>query len=185
MKNIVPLIYLVILLSAIPTSAEMYKWVDENGKVHFTNTVPPAEVDANQVSTSHESVSEPRTESNEMLLDQGNQSLPREQKKSITNYSTNTFRGASQKESPDPRCAEILDEMKNLDEKAGSMTFGELLTYKQRKSALTNEYELRCMSSSAREERQDAREIKNLGRKLDQIQQKQQEIQNTQRGVGY
>lgn len=33
---------LLLALAALPVQAKMYKWVDENGKVHYTDTLPPA-----------------------------------------------------------------------------------------------------------------------------------------------
>lgn len=83
------------------------------------------------------------------------------------------------------RCAEILNELEAINNKVSSMSIGDMYTAGAHKKGLTNEYELRCMSASERQARQQDREIKNIDRKLDHIQQKQQEIQNTQRGIGY
>ena len=85
----------------------------------------------------------------------------------------------------DTRCAEILDELKAINDKINSMSLGEMYTSGARKNALTNEYELRCMSASARQGRQQDREIGQINRKLNQIHRKQQEMQNAQRGFGY
>jgi hypothetical protein len=39
----------VLLASATPASAQVYRWVDEKGKVHYSNTTPPAGVRAKVV----------------------------------------------------------------------------------------------------------------------------------------
>lgn len=36
------LLPLLLALAALPVHAKLYKWVDENGKVHYTDTLPPA-----------------------------------------------------------------------------------------------------------------------------------------------
>lgn len=84
----------------------------------------------------------------------------------------------------DPRCAEILDELKKLTPK-NSKTFGSLIVNGAQSRALTNEYELRCMTANQREGRQLTRDTRKINRNLNQIKQKQQEIQNAQRGIGY
>ncbi|WP_077412295.1 DUF4124 domain-containing protein [Marinicella sediminis] len=44
MKNMKYLLMTVLLLSFNAESAKMYKWVDENGKVHYSDRVPPDQV---------------------------------------------------------------------------------------------------------------------------------------------
>ncbi len=36
------LLPLLLAVAALPAQAKLYKWVDENGKVHYTDTLPPA-----------------------------------------------------------------------------------------------------------------------------------------------
>lgn len=36
------LLPLLLAVAALPAQARLYKWVDENGKVHYTDTLPPA-----------------------------------------------------------------------------------------------------------------------------------------------
>jgi len=44
MDNIkIPLLTLFLLSLVLPAHAGIYKWVDENGKIHYTQTPPPKE----------------------------------------------------------------------------------------------------------------------------------------------
>lgn len=85
----------------------------------------------------------------------------------------------------DPKCEELLTELKNTPLDPSKQSFGELFTAKAKRSAITQEYELRCMSSSDRQANQAKRSNAQIQNQLNQIQIKQQEIQNRQRGYGY
>ncbi len=63
-------ILLLILFIAIPTNlyAKMYKWVDKNGKVSYTNIAPPPT--AKQVSTSREFIENPIDKENRLRKEQ-------------------------------------------------------------------------------------------------------------------
>jgi hypothetical protein len=74
--------------------------------------------------------------------------------------------------SKDPKCAELLDQISNV------RTIGKL-------NAITQEYELRCMSPTDRQASVQNRNNQEMQRKLNDIQRTQQEIQNRQRGIGY
>ncbi len=47
--NIIPLIILIGAFTALPANAEMYKWKDKNGEVHYTQTPPPAGVESKDI----------------------------------------------------------------------------------------------------------------------------------------
>jgi hypothetical protein len=38
---LLPIVIKVLLLSAFPASAEVYRWVDDKGRVHYSNEAPP------------------------------------------------------------------------------------------------------------------------------------------------
>ena len=93
----------------------------------------------------------------------------------------------------DPKCEELLSELKgNEFGDIGSKTIPEVLSIKAKRNAITQEYELRCLSSGERQANQEKRSNARMENKLNQIQRtqqeiqsKQQEIQNRQRGYGY
>ena len=43
------LVFLVLLAVAVPGSAQIYRWVDAEGRVNFSNTAPPQGVKATVV----------------------------------------------------------------------------------------------------------------------------------------
>lgn len=43
------LIFLVLFTATVPASAQIYRWIDANGQVHFSNTAPPQGVNATVV----------------------------------------------------------------------------------------------------------------------------------------
>jgi glutaredoxin len=42
MKKLLPLALMALMLVAAGASAQLYRWVDQNGKVHYSDTPPPA-----------------------------------------------------------------------------------------------------------------------------------------------
>ncbi|MEJ2142374.1 MAG: DUF4124 domain-containing protein [Gammaproteobacteria bacterium] len=47
MKKLIPVIFLVFI--TMPSAAQVYKWVDENGKTHYSQTPPPVEQKTSRV----------------------------------------------------------------------------------------------------------------------------------------
>lgn len=47
--NVIPLILLISTFTALPANAEMYKWKDKSGEVHYTQTPPPAGVEGKDI----------------------------------------------------------------------------------------------------------------------------------------
>ena len=53
MKNLYKLSVLVLLMVGFSAEAKLYKWVDENGKVHYSDKMPP-----DQIKNAHETLSQ-------------------------------------------------------------------------------------------------------------------------------
>jgi len=52
-KNIFKILILLLLVLTVPVSAKLYKWVDENGKVHYSDKMPP-----DQIKNAHQELNE-------------------------------------------------------------------------------------------------------------------------------
>lgn len=182
-KMTILFIFVAAILLSTSANSKMYKWVDENGKTHFTNTVPPSK--ANNVESSHESKVDPSVRELQKHMEE---SATREQQ-TVKNTKSNRKRAYQQPQVAtkprDPRCNELLNELRNLNAGRASKSIGEMVVDNAKRNHLRDEYELRCMSNDARQSRQQDRQMSKINKKLNQIQNKQREIQNTQRGTGY
>jgi hypothetical protein len=68
------IIALIILLMTVPlASAKVYKWVDKDGNVHFTEQPPPEEVKAEEVDTSGSALRESQRQDAIRIEQQRNQ----------------------------------------------------------------------------------------------------------------
>lgn len=102
----------------------------------------------------------------------------------------NSDSGSSQRSTRDPKCAELLSQLEGIRFSDNDLHDVEaMVAKKNNRTALTNEYEIRCMSTGDHQARSAEREQNKsnaqMQRQMRQIQNTQQEIQNRQRGIGY
>lgn len=152
------LLCLVATLFISPVFADVYKWKDADGKTHYGDA--PSMTGTAKVKTDKQT--DDQISNGERI------------RAETTN---NNSQGAAR----DPKCEELLSDLKNHEfGDIGSKTFTELASIKAKRNAITQEYELRCMSSSDRQANQEKRSNAQTQNQLRQIQRTQQEIQRTQ-----
>lgn len=82
---------------------------------------------------------------------------------------------APQPEAQDPRCQELLSLISKTAPTEKS-SFGEIYSLKARRKALTEEYELKCMTAGGRQQRSQNRNDEKIERKLNIIDFRQREL---------
>lgn len=68
------LLALVLVLQAFPAAAQLYRWTDASGRVHYTDTPPPA--DAKRVAQKDSVVSSPSSTTEPFVLQQARKDFP-------------------------------------------------------------------------------------------------------------
>lgn len=73
MKNVLTLFIVFLVVQAVNVNAEIYKWIDENGRVHYDDKPPVTEkkelMDINEEANSVEVLSADRADKRKKLLD--------------------------------------------------------------------------------------------------------------------
>jgi Skp family chaperone for outer membrane proteins len=198
-------VVLAILIFPVFSEAEqIYKTIDENGNVTYTNTVPgaavpkrivdsDAEVQRKKLELEQEAILRDRAErdraqegarlSAEEEMNQQyehEKKLQREQAEALAIRQEQERAANAQAE----KCQNLLNQISAIDP-ASAESIGESVVLKGKRRNLVEEYELRCLSAAERGERVQRRNDEATRRQLNQIQQTQREIQNKQRGLGF
>lgn len=135
---------------------DVYKWKDADGETHYGDAPPVVEAEKIRID---KQTDDEIAHSNKMNAEAGH--------------------SISQKTTRDPKCEKLLDRLSNTRVNPSTQSFGQMFSAKAKRNAITQEYELRCMSSGDRqvseERRQEKRSNAQTQNQLRQIQQTQEE----------